>query len=372
MFLDHAATTPVDPRVADFYRDRLGAPLNASSIHRQGQAARARLEFARRSVADLLGLRAEEVIFTSSASESNNLVIRGLTSRRRRMRVPTIIASSPLEHSCVRECLNWMSQEQSITLRTLPVEESGRVRLDSGVDGTHLLCLMHAQNETGIVQDVAAAAFWRKRSNGLWLCDATQTLGRMHVNVRELKADFVTGSSHKLYAPAGVGLLAGTGLAQLDPQIIGGPQEGSLRAGTQPVALIEAFAFALKLAREDAEHETAAMKALEDEFLDMLRERGVSFRLNGNGPRLAGFLNMSVDGFSGADMVIALDTAGICVSSGSACATGVMEVSPALAAMFPDDAKRAAGAVRITPGRGVSVEDMRRAAEVVARLAGKA
>lgn len=371
IYLDHAATTPTDPRVIEQVAREMAMPWNASSVHRRGQGARARLEEAREELAALLNVRPAHVVFTSGASEANNLAIRGLAARTRRGGRRLYVCSSAIEHSCVRETVERLSASGEIELRAMAVEESGRAVLPGEFpDVPALLCLMAIQNETGVRQPVEAAReLVRNHPRLRWLCDATQAFPRERLDIGALGADLVSLSSHKLYGPAGVGALAGPAVEELEPLITGGPQEMEHRAGTQPVALIRGFVMAARLAREELDSRQAAARRVEEAFLATLRAAAVPFELNGEPEhRTAGFLNLSIEGFSGADLVIALDAAGFCTSSGSACATGVMETSPALAAMFPANAKRAAAALRITAGRETTEADMVDAAKALARL----
>lgn len=370
IYLDHAATAPCLPEIARVLADEIQQPWNASSVHGHGQEARAKLDEAREEAATALGLPPSEVLFTSGASEANNLAIRGLADARRALARPLSIALPPLEHACVRETAEALERSGRAELQWLPVSRNGLASLPAPTDSPpDLLCLMAVQNETGVHQPVEEARRLRDGVGCLWLCDATQAVAARPGSLGSLGADFYSLSSHKIGGPPGVGLLAGPGVRQLAPQVTGGPQEGGLRAGTQPIALIRGFAMALRLARERAAEHLQHLAALEQAFLRTLASEGVSFQVNGGeSNRVPCFLNISFSGFAGADLVIALDGRGFSVSSGSACATGVMETSPTLAAMFPDDPDRAAGGVRITPGEGNTRAEMERLGRTLAWL----
>jgi cysteine desulfurase len=366
IYLDHAATAPIDPRVAAVVAAHWGDPLNASSVHRAGQRARARLEEARARIAALLGVHVDHVIFTSGATESNNLALRGWAAAR----PAAPVALSPLEHSCIRETVADLAARGALAPISLPVASDGRAALPpAGWDG--LLCLMAVQNETGVVQDLDAARAWRLERPAArgWLCDIAQAIPALTA-VDWRGADFLSLSAHKIGGPPGIGILAGPGVAGIAPQITGGPQEGEHRAGTQPVALALGMAEALHLAFEERAARIASLAALEDRLLAGLRARAVPFHLNGaDAPRRApGFLNISLPGRPAPDMVIALDMAGFCTSAGAACATGVMEPSPALRAMFPHNLDRAATALRITPGPTTDPAAIDQLAAEIARL----
>lgn len=347
-YFDHAATTPLDPRLAAGLAEALGVPLNPSSIHGAGRRARRRLDAARERVAARLGLGdASLVIFTSGATEAANLALRGVSTSS-----PLKIACSEIEHSCVRDTVAALVDAGRVTAVSLAVGSSGRVAdIDASVPSADVLCVMAANNETGIVQDVDAARAWRAAAPGrVWVCDATCLPGRVALAPLVAGADLVLLSGHKFGAPPGIGVLAGPGVARVAPQSTGGPQEDNRRAGTQAVALAEAMAQALDWAEDELAGRVGHLRALEARLLAGLSTIGRPFKLNGDGQRLAGMLNVSIDGFEAMDVVVALDQAGHCVSPGAACSTGVVAVSPVLAAMFPHDAARAAGGVRITMG----------------------
>lgn len=360
IFLDHASTTPIDPRVRDFLIAEMAEPQNSSSVHRHGQKARARLEAAREEMAQLLSVQPSEVVFTASASEANNLAIRGLEGRAEAAGRCFRAASSDLEHACIRETLKALASRGKAEVERLGTGPDGRVKWvdynDSKID---LLCLLALQNETGVVQSLAQARRFADAHSALWLCDFTQSFGLLEISAKDSGADMVSLSSHKLHGPPGVGVLAGPAVPLLHPQITGGPQENERRAGTQPVALIRAFAMAARLAAEGRAAHRQHLAALEGAFRARLDTLAVPHLLNGDpAHRMPGFMNLSFPGMAGADLAIALDARGFSVSSGSACATGVMEVSPTMAAMFPNDPDRARGAIRITPGRGNSEAEM--------------
>lgn len=366
LYFDHAATTVLDPRVCGAMLEVWDAPLNPSSIHAAGQCARRLLEDARGRILEALNAPAgSELIFTSGATEAANLVIRGLEARQAS---PMQVVSSALEHSCVRDTLDRLAGSARLACDWLAVSPNGRARLDMLPERADLLCLMHANNETGVIQDTASARAARERLGAMWLCDASQSPGKTRLDLGELGADFVILSAHKIHGPAGIGCLIASKPGAFVPQITGGPQEDEMRAGTQAVALAAGFARAMELAFGEATERQAHLRALEKELLAFLREKRVGFLLNGEADRLPGFVNLGLAGFEAADLAIALDQAGYCVSPGSACSTGAVGVSPVLEAMFPDDPARAGGGIRITFGKENTLEEARRLAGALARL----
>lgn len=369
VYADHAATAPLRPEVEETLLRHLRQPLNPSSVHGAGQHARRLLEEARARLAAVIGVAPEEVVFLSGASEANNLALRGLAMRETLRGARLHVVTSALEHSCVRETVAALDRYGAIGVTRLPVREDGRADISSLTDpsGPALLALMAVQNETGALQDLDAARAWRQRTGQAWLCDAAQGLGR--IGLRGLGASLVTLSSHKIGGPAGVGALAGPGVRELVPQITGGPQEHGRRAGTQAVALACAFAHAAELAEAGREAARAHLAAAEQAILRALAHRGVAFRINAPEHRQPGILSLSIAGLDGPDAVVALSLRGIDASSGAACATGVMEASPALLAMFPRDEARARSAIRISLGMQNSLDGAQRIADALAQLA---
>lgn len=367
-YFDHAATTPPDPDVVAYYLERLVEPLNPSSVHRAGQNARTRLESARVKLASLLGTAPTDVVFTASASEANNMAIRGLARREAIAGRKLTVYTSELEHACIRETTRLLAESNELNAYALTVLSTGQAEVpnQSLLSGHKLLNLMAIQNETGIYQRLAEARTLREQEPSLrWLCDITQAFSIADARTWR-GADFLSLSSHKIAAPAGAGALAGPGVPDLIPILTGGPQEGEHRAGTQAVALIEAFVYAAQKVAANRGNLVRHLDSMTGLLMTRIGEAKVSHDLNGElNFRASGFLNLSISGLSGADMVIALDAAGFCVSSGSACATGVMERSPALAAMFPEDHIRAAGAVRLTMGRTTMADEVERLAAAI-------
>jgi len=378
MYFDHAATTPMDERLLPILAEHLREPLNPSSIHRDGQRARRLLEDARTRLAAALGVgNPRDIVFTSGATEAANLALRGLAVPGRG---PLRIALSALEHACVHDTTEALAKDGVAELARLPVTKDGRVRLidedeDADAERTNsasasVLCLMHSNNETGVVQDVAAAHRFRDARPGcVWLCDASQSLGKVAVRCDDIGADLFVLSAHKLHGPPGIGCLAGPAVSRLRAQMAGGPQEDERRAGTQAVALALAFARAAELAVGELDARSRHLLSLEATLLGRLAALGVPFARNGEAPLLPGFLNISLDGVAATDGVIALDAAGFRTSPGSACSTGVVAVSRVLAAMHPDDPQRAAGGIRITFGKDTREADVVALADAIGRLA---
>ena len=366
---DHAATAPMREECVDLMAELASLPLNASSVHGGGRRARRILEDARTELAKVLNADPEEVVFTSGATEAANIALRGMADAIARRGRPMRIATSMLEHPCVRETIKALAQAGRAERILLPVYEVGRFWAPNEWN-FDVITLMAVHNETGMILPIEHLE--AMTASGVWFfCDATQALGRIGLDLSALGVWLAAFSSHKIGGPAGVGALVGPGVRHITPLMTGGSQEHELRPGTQPVALCAAFARAATLAAQELESYRWMMEELESLFLQKLMTAGVLFRINGRDPRVPGLLNISVEGLDGPDLVIALDAMGYDVSSGAACSSGVMEVSPALNAMFPDDRKRAAGALRISMGRGTTAEQVEGLAAAIAEVAAR-
>jgi cysteine desulfurase len=372
VYCDHCATTPLDPRVEQtmrpYWRDQFGNP---SSVHRVGQRARAAVEQARRTIARAIGAQPDDIVFTSSATEANNLAIRGSLSAARKKAVH--LATACIEHACVIEtCRQVERLEMACSVTVIACRDRGIMRVEDVVAAlrpeTCLVALMHVNNETGMIQPVTELGRALRDDGVRLLCDAVQSLGRVPFSVDELGCDYLSLSSHKIYGPQGVGALYVRRGAPLEPMLVGGGQERGLRAGTENVAGIVGFAAAVELAVREQSARRAHLEQCEAAFLETLERARIPWAINGAmSPRGAGILNLSFPGFSGADLVIALDLEGIAVSGGAACGSGVPEPSRVLAGMGLEG-DRLRGAVRFSFGTGNTPDEARWVGERVAAL----
>src|SRR5688572_1538988 len=373
IYLDHSATTPVDPRVADaMARSLTGVFGNPSSVHGFGQQARGAVDRARREVAALINARPNEIVFTSGGTEANNLAIRGVCEAS----APHggHLVTSAIEHPSVRGVCSALEQRGWDVTR-LPVYENGIVRLEDVRDAlrpdTVLVTVMLANNEIGTIQPVTeiAALIRQRRSDGhkhLFLhTDAVQAAGRMVLNVEELGCDLLTMSAHKLYAPKGVGALYLRRGVRLVGQNIGGHQERERRAGTENVPGIVAFGEAAKLAREELHERVAHDSALRDRFERRVKEIVPDVVMNGDPERrLPHLSNISFRYIEGEGLLINLDLQGVAVSTGSACSSGTLEPSPVIRALGVDD-EIARGSIRFSFGKDNTEADVDYAIEVL-------
>ena len=373
VYLDWNATTPLDPVVRAAMLPWLGAAEparfgNASSRHEYGRQARAAVDEARARVAAAVGAHATEVIFTSGGSEANNLFLKGAAATMR----PALVAVSAIEHPCVREPARQL-QRAGWTLREIAVDAQGRIDAadwQAVIDARpRLVSAMLANNETGVLQDIAPMAA-SARAAGAWFhTDAVQALGKIELDFRALGVHAMTLSAHKLGGPLGAGALVVDKRVELSPLIAGGGQERGLRSGTENVAAIVGFGVACERAVSRREEEAVRLAALRDEVQAALVELGASV-FSAGASRLPNTVFFAVRDIDGETLVGKLDRAGFAVASGSACSSANPEPSHTLLAMgvAPEVAR---GAVRISLGRDTGADDVRRFIETFARVVGE-
>jgi len=366
VYLDHNATTPLDPRVLEAMLPYLAESFgNPSSLHWFGQRARAAVAQARASGAALVGADPVEIVFTAGGSEADNLALRGALATAPAGRRGVLV--STIEHHAVLNTAKALDAE-GCPVAFARVDGDGRLDLDDlrGAlsEATRLVSLMLANNETGVVQPVAEAARLARGHGTLVHCDAVQAGGKLPVDVRALDVDLLTLSAHKLYGPKGVGCLYVRRGTKLQPLVRGGAQERNRRAGTENVAGIVGFGRAAALAAECLAADTAHISALRDR----LEQRLLAIpgaRRNGAAPRVPNTASLSFAGVDAEALLIAIDLEGVAASTGAACAAGGVEPSHVLKAMgFPPE--RVQSSLRLSLGRGTSEADVDRAASVIA------
>ncbi|NEE03815.1 cysteine desulfurase [Phytoactinopolyspora halotolerans] len=373
IYLDYNATTPVDSRVVDAMLPYLTRyPGNPSSGHCCGTSPREAVTAARSQVGSIVGASGADVIFCGSGSEANNLAIRGtvLASTAARRHVVTQLT----EHPSVLAACRSLERLHGVEVTYLQVDGDGRVdpQVLSEVitPRTVLVSIMHANNETGVVQPVADLARIAHDRGALFHTDAAQTVGKVPVSVPDLDVDLLTIVGHKMYAPKGIAALYRRPGVSLEPIVYGGGQEHGLRAGTENVAGVVALGTSAELAaRELASGRAEELRELRDLLFRHLEER-LPGRVQVNGDRehrLPHVLNMSLDGID-ADELLSATSSSLAASTGSACHAGGTEPSPVLTAMGVDD-RRARGTLRLSIGRWTSVDDVERAAHLIATAA---
>src|SRR5215469_4378070 len=338
IYLDHNATTPVDPAVLEamvpFFSGEYG---NASSIHTFGQRARAAVETAREQVASLLNAQPQEIVFTSGATESDNHAIFGVVQAALAERRSVHVISSTIEHEAVLNACQAL-EKQGVAVSYLPVNhegllDAGQVRRAIRPD-TVLATVMQANNELGTVQPIEQIGRIAAEANIYLHSDAVQAVGKMTVDVKALEVDLLSLSGHKIYAPKGVGALfvkSGTRVRQF---FYGGHHQRGFRPGTENVAGIVGLGKAAELARSGLASAAARMARLRDMLEQGLLARVPDVRVNaGHAPRTPNTSNVTFSGIEGEALVIALDLKGLACSTGAACSSGAVEPSHVLMAI---------------------------------------
>ena len=352
IYLDYAASTPIDSAVADaVVRAMSDLPANPSSVHRPGQRARGAIERARDSVAAAVGARAGGVIFTSGATEADNHVLRAAAAARPGMRILT----SMVEHAAVLSTAQWLA-ERGTPVTFLEPEGDGSVAVRRVAEAlgpdVGLVALMYVNNETGAVTDIPAIAH-AARAAGAWMfTDAVQAFGTMKVDIDAQGVDVLALSAHKVHGPKGVGALVVRGGFTLAPWLTGGAQERGMRPGTENTPAIVGFGRAAELVQDRWRDDGARVAALRDRLqasLEAIPDAHVNGTGGHRGPK---HLNMRFGGVEAETLLMAFDAAGIATSAGSACAAGSIEPSHVLLAMgLPRE--RARASVRFSLGRGL-------------------
>jgi cysteine desulfurase len=362
IYLDNNATTAIHPDVLDVLgkslRDVFG---NASSIHKEGQTARRTIEDARESVAHLLHATAREVIFTSGGTESNNAAIFGAVPQGDGCHIVT----TAIEHPSVAEAVRTLEQRGCTVTRVLPSRDGvidAAAVLDAIRPETKLVTMMMANNETGVVQPVAAVGAATRERGVHFHVDAVQAAGKIPVDVTAIACDTLALSAHKMHAPKGIGALYVRRGVTMAAHLVGGAQERRRRAGTENVPLAAAFGAAAALPSAFAQ-----IAALRDRF-EARVVASLAVTVNGaNVSRIPNTSNLTFAGADGEGIVIALDLSGVAVSTGSACSSGRVEPSPVLLAMglSPDDAR---STVRFSLSRFTTADEVDRVAELLTEL----
>jgi cysteine desulfurase len=365
VYLDHAATTPVLPAVLAAMTEQLGRVGNASSLHASGRAARRVAEQSRERLAEALGARPSEVLFTGGGTESDNLAVKGLfwarrdaDSRRRR------IVVSPAEHHAVLDSVEWLAKHDGADVTWLPVEPTGRIApealraaLGTGED-VALASVMWANNEIGTVSDLAALARVAHDVGVPLHSDAVQAVGQVPVDFAASGVDALTATGHKLGGPMGAGVLLLRREAECTPLMHGGGQERDVRSGTLDVAAIVGLQVATTLAVAEREERAARLSALRDRLVAGVMAQVPDAQLNGaplddvvaGGPgRLPGNAHLSFPGAEGDALLMLLDARGVECSTGSACSAGVARPSHVLLATGADP-DRARSSLRFSLG----------------------
>ena len=376
VYLDHAGTTSMDPRVLEamipYFSQLYGNP---SSLHTVGQEARYALDESRERVAQVLGCRAREVVFTGGGSESDNAAIQGVATALQETG-NHIITSSTEHHAVLHTCQHLEGLGFEVTY--LPVDDYGMIHPDAVyqaiTDRTTLVSIMYANNEIGTINpipEIGEAVQKRAAELGRTIVmhtDAVQAAGFLDLNVRRLCVDMLSLSGHKFYGPKGTGVLYVRRGTPFLPLILGGGQERERRAGTENIPGIVGLSVALELVETQRQETSAHCAELRDRIIQVVLERVPKCILNGHPTqRLPNNVNFSFEGVEGEPILLGLDMAEIAASSGSACSSGSLEPSHVLLALG-QSAELAHGSLRISLGKGNTAEEVDYLLEVLVGL----
>jgi cysteine desulfurase len=375
IYLDYAATTPLDPRVLEammpYLTEKFGNP---NSIHAFGREARKAVDEAREKIAALLNCRPSELVFTSGGTESDNLALRGVAAAYRQK--GNHIVTTAIEHHAVLHTCRAL-QDEGFEVTYLPVDEHGLVApeqvAEAVTDRTILVSIMHANNEIGTIEPLAdiVQAVKEKRPDVLVHTDAVQTVGHIPVDVEALGVDLLSFAAHKFYGPKGVGGLFVRRGVKLVPQLTGGGQERNRRSGTENVTGIVGMAKALEIAVAEMPTEIPRLQTLRDELINGVLAQIPDSRLNGHPTqRLPHNANFSFFGVEGEALLLQLDLHGIAASSGSACTSGSLEPSHVLLALGLSH-EWALGSLRLTLGRFTTRQHLERVLAVLPSIVEK-
>ena len=366
IYLDYNSTTPVDPRVLAAMLPYLAENFgNANSIHSSGQRARAAVDAARQAVAELLGAKAAEIVFTCGGTEADNLAIFGIVNPCDQPRKHVV--TTAIEHHAVLNTAQAL-EKQGVDVTYVPVSREGIVDPEDIREAirpeTVLLSVMLANNEIGTIQPIEEIGRIAAEEDVYFHCDAVQAAGKMAIDVRKLGVDLLSISGHKLYAPKGVGALFVKAGTELGPMFFGGHHERDRRPGTENVPGIVGLGKAAQLAMENLDADAARLAALRDRFENaLLTLPGV--RVNGSvRGRAPNTSNLSFEAAGGEALVIALDLQGVMCSSGAACSSGAVEPSHVLTAigLTPDQAR---SSLRFSLGRPTTEQEIDEAIRII-------
>ncbi|HET7010262.1 MAG TPA: cysteine desulfurase family protein, partial [Anaerolineales bacterium] len=361
VYLDYAASTPLDPAVLAAMTPYFSSEFaNPSSLHMAGQRAEAAVESARETIAGLLHASPDEIIFTSGGTESDNLAVRGSAHAAARTRGADHLLVSAVEHHAVLQTARDLARHFGFTLEILPVDGTGRVDPEEVRKrlrpSTAVVSVIYGNNEIGTINPVADIARICRERGVVFHTDAVQAAAHLAIDVDEIQVDLLSLGAHKFYGPKGVGVLYRRRDSPVQPQSTGGQQEHGVRAGTQSVPLIVGCAEALRLAQ--AEVGSPARTSLRDHLLAHVPEAGPNVLVTGHPvERLPNHASFAIHGVDGNLLVAALDRAGFACSTGSACKTGDPEPSEVVLALGFEP-EWALGSLRVTVGRPTTTQDV--------------
>jgi len=360
IYIDHSATSPVDPEVFEamkpYFTDSFG---NASTLYSLGREGKKAMESAREEVASIIGAETKEIIFTSGGTESDNIAILGAAYKLKKK--GNHIITSDIEHPAVDETCRYL-EKNGFTVTYLPVYEDGIVKVkdleDAITDKTILITIMHANNEIGTIQPITEIGRIAHENNIYFHTDAVQTVGKIPVNVKELNVDMLSLSAHKLYGPKGIGALYLRQGVRIEPIMHGGGHEKGIRPGTENVPGIVGLGKACSIAKENLQMDAQKLTSLREMLIDNVLAENEDSYLNGHRTkRLPNNANFRFTGIEGESLILHLDAKGIATSTGSACSSIKLEPSHVLMAIGLKEVE-AHGSLRISLGHENTEEDI--------------
>lgn len=367
IYLDNNASTPLDPEVIEEICSALRFYGNPSSSHKTGKHARSLIEKARKKVADLVNASEDEIVFTSGGTESNNQAILGTAFLRGKGHIITSVIEHP---SVINPCR--FLQEKGFSVSYVGVKRDGTINLEElkGAirEDTILITIMHANNETGIIQPIEEIGLIAREKGITLHTDAAQTVGKIPIDIKNLNVDLLTIVSHKFYGPKGIGALYIKKGIGIQPILFGAGHERGLRPGTENLPGIAGIGKACELAKEYVKKRASYLKGLTETFYKELKNLIPDVSLNGDPElRLPNTLNLCLKGIQSTDLVNILSDS-VAISTGSACHSGVKRPSPVLLAMGLTE-EEALSSIRISPGKDNTEEEVKEAAALIAKAA---
>ena len=357
LYFDHSATTPLDPKVSALLQEVADNYFgNPSSIHKYGQKARAIIEKSRRQIADALGVKSRNIIFTGGGSEANNMVLQNLLCSDKKH-----VITSEIEHPAILKTLKHL-KKFGISSSTVPVDKFGLVNpinIESAIrEDTALISIMYANNEVGTIQPIPEISKIAHKKNILFHSDAVQTPGKISIIIDDLNTDVMSFSAHKFYGPKGVGFLYIRDGIKLHPMIIGGGQEKNLRAGTENTPGIAGLGLAMEIAIQNLSNAKNHLETLECHFKNKLAKIYPNVIYNGHPYlHLPGLVSVTIPTVTSDLLLVNLDMKGLAVSSGSACSSGTVKPSDVLKAMHMSNQNNIS-TLRISFGKGNTIEEV--------------
>lgn len=371
VYVDHAATTPMQPAVIDKMTEVMADVYgNPSSIHTFGREARKIIDEARAGIAESIDSTETEIIFTSGGTEADNYAIFGVAGAKQD-KGKHIITTAIEHHAVLHACQELEKRGFEVTY--LPVDEKGRISLDDFQqalrDDTILVTIMYGNNEVGSIQPIKQIGEILENHEAVFHTDAVQAFGIEKISVKDLKVDLLSVSAHKINGPKGIGFLYAKNGIKLLPRFFGGEQERKRRAGTENVPAIAGFLEAVNVSQREMESRRKQYKKYKEILIEMLKNQDIEFYVNGDiESSLPQILNISFPGTNVEAMLVNLDLAGIAVSSGSACTAGTVDPSHVLVAMFGKDSHRTADSIRFSFGTTNSVGQIEKVGEETAKI----